>query len=762
MARSRLSPLLTVLRAVSRRLGGVGDTVGRSVLLSRRRDVASDLVRLSSLFDPNWYRGTYPDVARAQVDPLLHFMTVGWRESRDPGPDFSTSTYLAANPDVARSGCNPLVHYIEFGHSEGRGISNHRPVLEPSAIASWEFAAPAECVSFPLAGEQPIPWRRSYRLDCSAPHAVTFANWLVGYTGDENIRSALAHSFAQLALFSGFGDQDAPASGVGWPPLPARLVDAWYVNSAQLRTRWAGECLPLVVRAFQHDPDDQGKLSLVGEALVCTPIDVVDSFLLNPYLPLLFVFAEADGALRGARLLTFPSLCRGGVHYSELIYLNGSEDVESSIDPLAVSDRLAEQLYRRIRSNDIPVVTSIAVDLDGADYRGVLFLPEFKTWLERVIRVAVVPHSGDGPPPAQSLVDAVTVHPSAKRADAGATLIVSHDAIPTIAAMTMPRAALGSEVAQASVPFFIASADPSGPAVLVEPPAETADIAGRIQTARPAGRPRATNTVGSGLLPAFPPSVIQPASETGVTDADLFAPIAPPQRSAAIVRQRITWLIETPGWQRDDLAATLESLALQNGAESDEVAFVGPVERTLLSAAKGRFANARTFNGIEVTVSKLETPLAGFVNTGIILHDSRTAQTFASLLASDSVETASCILISNEGRHGRSHPTITDPGELQSRSGQSAHPSQGSWIAEQLWRDLYAVTAPSKDLWVARSPAVEAWTTGATAAEEIRGVHLRTSLVTASHVGRRKHDGASIPVPRAPMDRVTRVEVLCG
>jgi hypothetical protein len=44
----------------------------------------------------------------------------GFREGRDPGPDFQTDFYLKANPDVRGDGVNPLAHYLRYGRHEGR------------------------------------------------------------------------------------------------------------------------------------------------------------------------------------------------------------------------------------------------------------------------------------------------------------------------------------------------------------------------------------------------------------------------------------------------------------------------------------------------------------------------------------------------------------------------------------------------------------------------------------------------------------------
>ena len=74
----------------------------------------------SASFDTNYYLRQNPDVAAAGVNPLLHFEAHGWKEGRQPSLVFDDAKYLAANPDVAAAGANPLQHYMAYGRGEGR------------------------------------------------------------------------------------------------------------------------------------------------------------------------------------------------------------------------------------------------------------------------------------------------------------------------------------------------------------------------------------------------------------------------------------------------------------------------------------------------------------------------------------------------------------------------------------------------------------------------------------------------------------------
>jgi len=78
------------------------------------------IIKKSGLFDEIYYLKSYPDVRKADIDPIKHYILHGAKEGRDPSPYFQTSFYLEKYPDVAQSGINPLLHYIIYGQHEGR------------------------------------------------------------------------------------------------------------------------------------------------------------------------------------------------------------------------------------------------------------------------------------------------------------------------------------------------------------------------------------------------------------------------------------------------------------------------------------------------------------------------------------------------------------------------------------------------------------------------------------------------------------------
>ena len=81
---------------------------------------AQRVIQNSPLFDGDWYLRGNPDVAAAGINPLVHFLSWGAAEGRNPSPYFDTGWYCQQNPDVVAAGVNPLSHYVQWGMREKR------------------------------------------------------------------------------------------------------------------------------------------------------------------------------------------------------------------------------------------------------------------------------------------------------------------------------------------------------------------------------------------------------------------------------------------------------------------------------------------------------------------------------------------------------------------------------------------------------------------------------------------------------------------
>lgn len=91
-------------------------------------------------FDIDYYLSNYPDIAEAGVDPIEHYLQIGWQEGRNPSLTFSTRFYTDNNPDVVAEGVNPFYHYLVAGKAEGR-LGRHELGFRWDVLASLKTVA---------------------------------------------------------------------------------------------------------------------------------------------------------------------------------------------------------------------------------------------------------------------------------------------------------------------------------------------------------------------------------------------------------------------------------------------------------------------------------------------------------------------------------------------------------------------------------------------------------------------------------------------
>ena len=700
MKPGRAIAIVRRIAALAFSAAGLGAAFGGS--RRYRRDL--ELVEQSGLFDAQWYLSAYPDVAGAGLDPLRHFMTVGWRESRAPGPMFTTSKYLRANPDVADTGMNPLLHFIQFGIAEGRdGFGDRHATIAAQVTSFAGMGEPSACLSFPRNPIEPLAWMTSRDFDPKEPTLLSVDGTPLGFAVDTGTAEATNRAVDRLKQLSGApveGATSSPADG----PQYRRLIDVWYLDVQRLRMRWSSDDAFPVVRVYQVDPHDSGRLRLVGEGAAGDELETVEARLLNPYFPLLVIFSRAAGEIRGHATIGFPSLCRGGVHYAELLWAMQ----QGATDRRAIDDRLTRDLLALRCGDARPAVRRVTTDGSPADGNGTLFQPDFRLWLRTVFGVEV----SDSPIGADEAV-----------------LEVPPDGVPTLSALLQHRGA--PEKVTGMGKLLISRLSPSGPMLFVEVPTGSANLS--------------------------PPAAIMLSPRNGPSDAELLVPVAPARSAEEALRPAISWLVDAVGSEPQRLREAIHSIGLQQGTSDDCLVLIGGAGEDLRQVASDLFQGEVTACSARAdAIHNIRTPLAAMVAPGVLLHDTGTAAELASLLEDDNVATASCVMISAERRSGLLKAAIVDGGAMVTAGGELAAAPDVARAAAELWRRRFPVARPSAPLWAARTDDLRAWSGGA----EPAGVHLCTSRVTAVA----PRDGAvAVPFPMVSSPaRATKIQWLFG
>jgi len=91
-----------------------------------RAEAVASIVRNSDLFDANEYAKRLND---PNLDPALHYVLVGERMHIAPSEEFDPEYYEERYPDVAKAGMSYLLHYLRHGKQERR-----RPVSVASQL----------------------------------------------------------------------------------------------------------------------------------------------------------------------------------------------------------------------------------------------------------------------------------------------------------------------------------------------------------------------------------------------------------------------------------------------------------------------------------------------------------------------------------------------------------------------------------------------------------------------------------------------------
>lgn len=490
------SPMWKILKSISATWDRLNSFLPTKSGRRQRQDL--ETIKSSALFDGNWYLERYPDIAKVNMDPALHYLRYGAREGRNPGPSFNTRFYVDRYTDVARQTVNPLVHYERFGRNENRRTEvADRNVLPAVAKPSMPAAPPlltvklttpsrqeAEPDSFSTSSHviQPdtgFSWlTQTDLLRLSGQSMLTLGGMDIARAGDDGdiaqhlpsvalatiqtfVRLGglpeihglrLRHANAQDTRPINSGNELALCSVHAFADFPISVEAIWFTNNRDIRIRINAESLTVdqrtVIRGYQYASRPDGGLVMVGEhAFSQNPFHLMDFALFNPYLPILLVLTTPEASLVSATLLPFPSMCPGGSHELERFASQRSAET-SDIAKLARS-----LLTEHQSAADSPhgwALSRIRVDIRGATGTERIFSSDIKEWLWNIFAVKPEIWSMPDIDPAASsywreifaiseseeMMDSNRIELQAKRSRMGGEMTCPSTAIPTIHLLT--------------------------------------------------------------------------------------------------------------------------------------------------------------------------------------------------------------------------------------------------------------------------------------------------------------------------------------
>ncbi len=92
-------------------------------------------IKENNLFDEEYYLNQFE--RKPEIDPLLHYMYVGYRSNLNPCKSFDTSFYKKFNTNITDE--NPLIYFVNKGIDEGI-IKVNPDIWQPLAINKYEIA----------------------------------------------------------------------------------------------------------------------------------------------------------------------------------------------------------------------------------------------------------------------------------------------------------------------------------------------------------------------------------------------------------------------------------------------------------------------------------------------------------------------------------------------------------------------------------------------------------------------------------------------
>ena len=677
------------------------------------------LLDQSGLFDAAWYLEAYADVRESGVDPLRHYLESGWREGRDPGPNFSSAAYLKGNSDVAALGVNPLLHFVEYGHAEGRGTPEFGAPTRSSIKPLEEFGAAAPCLSAPLPIDGFVPWKRVGRITPISGRTIEIEGRIVAFAPDGAAHQHWQEASAQFEALTSWTEHGVDAGKLDWGECLA-ILDAWDAGRGILRFRWHSGPTPLVVRALRHN---RNGLSFTGETVINSDLDILDVRGAADLGPILFLFTTVEGEVVGTSVLMFPALCRGGMYYAEFLAISATG--QPAFDIASVDRALCEKLVRLRADASAPLISHIIVDVDQCDGTQPLFDARYQSWLSNLFGVSISAAVATPKSTGNAYLQSCISTDKSKRA-AGSTLKIHGGMIPAISVLV---AAGGADRRDEEVlgSLIVSAEEPAQPSTHVRVPQG-------LQADGLPGQGLGLPSLAGGADEELVAIALQVPRHRVQTEAELLFPAPRGQSTGDLEEQsRTAWLIWPEQWKSQHLADALEALALQSRRPAALLA-VGNAPQN-----SGFYHVAKDLGH---ALSLVKTDFVGYLGAGVVFHDRRTAEALEEIAASPAALTATPEVISVEPRG----------------IGWVVRPDAAADL-HRLPRMVLPLAGPPQDLWIARTRSVKDWLSSKQLPG--RGSYLCTSHVTVSRLGLPSKK-SPIDLPPADISQAIALDLLVG
>jgi glycosyltransferase involved in cell wall biosynthesis len=140
----------------------------------------------SGIFDGKYYLALNPDVARQNVDPLLHYYRLGWKEERSPNLMFDIRYYRGQSVAPDENISEPLSEFLRTGWRQGKKPNPYfdpRYYFENNQDIQWSRTNPLShyIESGWIAGRKPCPYFESLFYIANNPDIAGDVNPLPHY-----------------------------------------------------------------------------------------------------------------------------------------------------------------------------------------------------------------------------------------------------------------------------------------------------------------------------------------------------------------------------------------------------------------------------------------------------------------------------------------------------------------------------------------------------------------------------------------------------